>query len=264
MSIALFCNPSPGLTALLHTEQIALDGIEWTSFYSPLQIKRMSGAYAGLRFQFHASNLGRTLFSRLRLKRYQQSCPDSQWISIHFSPVPSWVVFPALKFGLRLPLPDPDRMEKQFTSKIKCLKKAIPLPVILENMPVDRVLNNLMESDPEIIRRVLNETGIGMLLDLAHARVAADFRQMPVKEYLLQLPLDKVRQIHLSGVRKIEGKLCDAHETLVEDDYRLLSWALTRTKPDMVTLEYFKEDKEALREMLTRLRQLLDDSGGNK
>ena len=264
MSIALFCNPSPGLAALHQTRQISLDGIECTSFNSPSQIERMHTEYAGLRFQFHASNLGRTLFSRLRLKRYQQACPDSQWISIHFSPVPSWVVFPALKFGWRLPLPAPDRMEKRFVRKITQLKTALPLPVILENIPVDRVLNNLMESDPEVIRRVLNETGIDMLLDLAHARVAADFRQVPVEEYLVQLPLDRVRQIHLSGVRVVDGKLQDAHETLVEEDYRLLSWALTRTKPDVVTLEYFKDDQESLRKMLILLRQLLDVSGGNE
>ena len=260
MSIALFCNPSPGLAALYQTSQISLDGIECTSFSSPSQIERMHSIYSGLRFQFHASNLGRTLFSRLSLKRYQQACPDSPWMSIHFSPIPSWVVFPALKFGWRLPLPAPERMEKRFVRKIKRLKAAIALPVILENMPVDRGLNNLMESDPKIIRRVLDETGIDMLLDLAHARVAADFRQITVEEYLLQLPLDRVRQIHLSGVRMVDGQLFDAHETLAEDDYRLLSWALQRTKPNMVTLEYFRDDQEALREMLTRLRQLLDDS----
>ena len=264
MSIALFCNPSPALAALYQTKQISLDGIECTPFCSPSQIERMHSTFPGLRFQFHASNLGRTPLSRLRLKRYQQVCPDSQWISIHFSPIPSWAVFPALKFGWRLPLPAPDRMEKQFTRKIKRMKTALPLPIILENMPVNRVLHNLMESDPEMISRVLNETGINMLLDLAHARVAADFRQITVEEYLCQLPLERVRQIHLSGVRVVEGKLCDAHETLVEDDYRLLSWALARTKPDMVTLEYFKGDKETLREMLMRLRQLLDVSGGSE
>jgi uncharacterized protein (UPF0276 family) len=62
----------------------------------------------------------------------------------------------------------------------------------------------------------------------------------------------------------VDGKLQDAHETLVEEDYRLLSWALTRTKPDVVTLEYFKANQEALREMLTRLRQVLDVSGGSE
>jgi uncharacterized protein (UPF0276 family) len=264
MSIALFCNPSPGLAALYQARQVSLDGIECTSFNAPSQIERMHADYTGLRFQFHASNLGRTLFSQFRLKRYQQVCPDSPWVSIHFSPVPSWAVFPALKFGLRLPLPASERMEKRFARKVVRLKTALSLPVILENMPVDRVLNTLMESAPGMIRDVLNEVDIDMLLDLAHARVAADFRQMPVEEYLLQLPLHRVRQIHLSGVRRVDGKLQDAHETLVEEDYRLLSWALTRTKPDVVTLEYFKADQEALREMLTRLRQVLDVSGGSE
>ncbi len=109
-----------------------------------------------------------------------------------------------------------------------------------------------------------SSTGIDMLLDLAHARAAAGFRQMPVKEYLRQLPLDRVRQIPLSGVRMVDGKVQDAHETHVEDDYRLLSGAITQTMPDGVTLEYFKDDKEALREMLIQRRQGLDDSGGSE
>lgn len=79
-------------------------------------------------------------------------------------------------------------------------------------------------------RSVLNETGAEMLLDLAHARVAAAFRQMPVTECLIRLPLEKVRQIHLSGVRVVAGELCDAHEILIEDDYHLLGWVLGRTR----------------------------------
>ena len=264
MSIALYCNPSSGLADLYRTRQVALDGIEYTPFYTPHQIEEMNAAYTGLIFQFHASNLGRTPFSQSRLAHYNRVCPGSQWVSIHLSLVPAWVVFPALKFGLRLPLPDPDRMEKHFIRRIKRLKETLTLPILLENMPVNTVLNNLVESEPDMIRRVLRETGVALLLDLAHARVAADFRNMPVEDYLTQLPLEKVRQVHLSGVRALEGKAYDAHETLVEDDYRLLSWALDRTQPAVVTLEYFKNDQEALREMLSRLNQLLDAFNGKE
>ena len=64
-------------------------------------------------------------------------------------------------------------------------------------------------------------------------------------EYLKQLPLHKVRQIHLSGPRPRSGYLYDAHEAMGEEDYALLEWALGQTDPEVVTLEYFRE-REAL------------------
>ncbi len=55
------------------------------------------------------------------------------------------------------------------------------------------------------------------------------------------------------------GVLRDAHEPFLrEADYEILEWVLKRTKPEIVTLEYFREDQAALKEMLIRLRQCLD------
>ena len=80
------------------------------------------------------------------------------------------------------------------------------------------------------------------LLDLAHARLAAAFRGQAVEEYVAALPLERVRQIHVSGIRRRNGRWYDAHESLQEEDYRLLEWALDRCDPAMVTLEYFRQD----------------------
>jgi len=60
-----------------------------------------------------------------------------------------------------------------------------------------------------------------------------------VVNYLEKLPLDCVRQIHISGPRLWNGVLWDAHETLQANDYDLLAWALARCDLEVVTLEYF-------------------------
>jgi uncharacterized protein (UPF0276 family) len=134
----------------------------------------------------------------------------------------------------------------------------VNLPLIIENMPATTLLNNRFELDPATIRRVLSTLDTGLLLDLAHARVAAEFQKMTVEDYLLELPLERVREIHISGVREVDGILRDAHETLQEADYELLAWVLERTKPEVVTLEYFREDQQALKEMLIRMREYLE------
>lgn len=260
MSISLYCNPSPGLASLWKSRSIPLNGVEFTPFHTPVRIARMQQDYPGLPFQFHASNLGRIPLSMSLLARYQQLCEDSRWVSAHLSPVPAWAVYPALRLGLKLPIPTEDRMVNRLIRQLNKLKSRLTLPLILENLPICPIFNSTIEAEPSVINRVLDETGTDLLLDLAHARVAASFMKLSVEDYLLQLPLERTRQIHISGVREKDSFLADAHETLMQEDYDLLSWALKKVQPEVVTLEYFRNDRDALCQMLFRLREVLDVS----
>jgi hypothetical protein len=263
MTIALYCNPSHDLISLYKNRQVPLDGIECTPFQSLRDIKAMRSVFIGLPFQFHASNVGRTPFSRARLDRFQAACPESRWVSIHLSPLSPLTVHAGLRWGIRLPQGSDKRLVARLLRQIDSLKSSLSLPLILENMPANKVLANLLESDPVMIGQVLDAASCDLLLDLAHARVAAAFREIPVEVYLARFPLEKVCQIHISGTRLREGSLQDAHETLSEEDYALLDWTLARTQPEILTLEYFRDDRDALRRMLVRLREGLDAPGGN-
>ena len=258
MPVKIFVNPSPALADLIFDREISIDGLEFTPFHSPRQISKMRRDYPGLPFQFHASNMFRTSWSEHRLHRYHSFCPESKWISLHLAVTPAWVVFPALKFGIKLPVPSPDKLANRLIDKIQRLKGRVKLPLILENMPAHVALDTQYETDPQVIRKVMMETDCQMLLDLAHARVAADFRAMTVWDYLDRLPLNRVKQIHVSGVRKKNNILFDTHESLQSFDYEILIWALTHTTPEVVTLEYFLDDKNALRNMLLRIHECVD------
>ena len=258
MTIKLFCDHSPGLVDLFRARQIPLDGIEFNPFNSPEQIEALRADYPGLPFQFHASNVGRAPFSLRKLDRYNQVCPESAWVSIHLSLVPSLTFFSAFRLGVKLPMAAPHQLERRFIRQVKRLVPRLSLPLILENMPATPLLNNGFESAPATIRRVVSILNTDLLLDLAHAQVAAAFQKLSIEAYLLGLPLERVREIHVSGVREVDGVLRDAHEPLREADYDLLAWVLRRTKPEMVTLEYFRDDQPVLKEMLIRLRQALD------
>lgn len=258
MSTKLFCDHSPGLVHLFGTQQVLLDGVEFNPFTSPVKIEALRADYPGLPFVFHASNVGRALFSLVKLERYNRACRESAWVSIHLSLIPSLVLFAAFRLGIKLPLAAPARLESRFIQQVRRLEGKVDLPLILENMPATALLNNSFESAPTAIRRIISALDTGMLLDLAHARVAAEFQGVPIEAYLLELPLERVREIHISGVREVGGILRDAHEPLQEADYEILEWVLRSTKPEIVTLEYFREDQAALKEMLIRLRQSLD------
>jgi uncharacterized protein (UPF0276 family) len=135
---------------------------------------------------------------------------------------------------------------------------------LVENMPRWTPHRPAYVVDPAFITAVIEETGCGLLLDLAHARVAARYQGDPVRDYLARLPLERTVEIHVSGPRPLsdggpasESTLYDAHEPLQEADYALLDWVLSRTQPQAVTLEY-SEDRAQLKTQLFRLRALLD------
>ena len=148
---------------------------------------------------------------------------------------------------------------------LRRLQVAATVPVLAENMPRWTRCRPAYVVDPAFISGVVQEAGCGLLLDLAHARVAARYQGEPVRDYLARLPLNRLVEIHVSGPRPLPaskgasgGRLFDAHEPVQEPDYALLAWVLERTRPRAVTLEYSK-DRAQLKAQLDRLRRLLDD-----
>ena len=151
-----------------------------------------------------------------------------------------------------------------FRSKLKC-------PLLLENMdymgtelkPGYGVFRTSVE--PALLWNLVEQEGVGVLLDLAHLRVTAYHLGLGVYAFARSLPLDKVREIHVSGPAYIDGLgLCDDHQELSEADYALLGWALPRTNAEIVTLEYpkvrtvkgsFDEQAAALERQLKRLEK---------
>jgi uncharacterized protein (UPF0276 family) len=255
--IKLSVNLSNALIDLVHAGEVQIDGVEAVIYLSPERIREARAALPGMAFNFHAGRVGLEVSNRADLPRYLALCPDSPFISVHLAPLPMWITGTAMRSQVYLPQPPSEMLVKHFIHKVKRLQAQVPLPVILENMAVLRPGKFRFESDPQVITRVLEETSCRMLLDLAHARIAAQERSMPVEDYLLALPLAKVAQVHVSGCRELDGVLYDAHQSLQEVDYALLEWVLPRVNPDWLTLEYFTEDREAVREQLNRLQSIV-------
>ena len=161
------------------------------------------------------------------------------------------------------------------------LAQSLPVPLLLENVPLFPNLAHMHICEPDFIAEVIEDTGCEILLDLAHARVSADVLGYDVHDYLLRLPLTRVVELHLSGPRPAretdarrralvrrnarsiahlihfgDHNLVDAHESLQEEDYALLEWVLACTQPRAISLEYFRRP-EPLHEQLVRLGEIL-------
>ena len=151
----------------------------------------------------------------------------------------------------------------RMSTYIQVFKKNISVPLLLENSPdtpQDRVLlDHYPYSEPEKISKLLIDNDVGLLLDLTHAKVTSEFRNWNIYDYLLGLPLNRVKEIHVNGSGYDEqGFPADPHKAMEPEDYDLLDWILGYTKPDIITLEYCGTRSETREIVIENLLYQLD------
>jgi len=249
-------NYSQALLNLMSAGAARVDAVEWVDKLPLSQIAESRAQFPQVAFHFHPGRFHHTHSWLAHLRAYLQACPQSPHVSVHLAPLPWLWTSAYMHRGRLLPGPLAGLSVRSFIRAVKWLQRNSEPPVILENMPALHPNRYLFESEPSVINKALEETGCKLLLDLAHARIAAQARRMSPEAYLSALPLEKSVQIHLAGVRAgRDGRLFDAHETLTDEDYRLLEWTLERVQPEWLTLEYFREDSLAVAQQLERVQE---------
>lgn len=158
--------------------------------------------------------------------------------------------------------------------------------VVAEN-PFPDPKSVTVNSNPEFVRSVIDTLDVGFLLDVSHARLSARKLGMGEEEYLMKLPLERTKEIHITGIKKLEGEWAQKllnnrpkefdvtqylgmeidHQALSEDDfcflervYRMIGNTVCR-EPWVASLEHggigsFWElslDEAVLAEQLPRL-----------
>lgn len=126
---------------------------------------------------------------------------------------------------------------------IKTFGKHMNVPIMIENMDHNPLYNRLCvlkeAVDPGFIREMCDKYELSFLLDTAHASVSAYHLNMDIHDYMAQLPLDRVKEVHFIGTQLTEDQgLKDTHSALEERDYALMDWLMARMKPEIITLEY--------------------------
>jgi uncharacterized protein len=99
--------------------------------------------------------------------------------------------------------------------------------------------------DPGLIRHVVNESGCGFLLDTAHAAATARFMGVDEREYIAQLPVDHLRELHVTGLtlNEADGTWVD-HFEMTNRDWELFDWSMECiqsgrwSEPWVVSFEY--------------------------
>ncbi len=247
---------SDPLFSLLSVRPALVDAVEIGPWFTLEQARDYRRRLPSLPFHFHAADLiepvGIIPSSVQHIGEYL-AATDSPWVSAHISVWQPGDVG-QMKRGGHVPLPDPETGARRLIGKARQLAGSIHVPLLLENVEPLPFDGYDYWARPEFIRRLLQEVDCGFLLDTGHARIAAETFGMDVKEYLRQLPLERVAQIHVSGPRRVDGRLLDHHAPLEQVDYELLGFLLAQVRPAVVTLEYI-QDADLLDQQLSRLRQ---------
>jgi hypothetical protein len=116
--------------------------------------------------------------------------------------------------------------------------------VALEHHPYTSSVPHMRPpTDARVFSQVIKDNGCMLLLDLAHARITADTLGIDVKNYIKALPLDRLVELHITGIKNYCGELTD-HFELADQDWAVFAWALDEIRagrwrtPEIVAFEY--------------------------
>lgn len=195
---------------------------------------------------------------------------DTRHVNLHLHPTLD--NFP----GIPLDTTDPAHVQEVTERLISDILQAVARfgaeRVIVENLiyrpPNGRILRPAVE--PDVINRVIAETGCGFLLDISHARISARSLGMDEQTYITLLPVDRLRELHVTGMSHINGEIHD-HLPMTNADWPMLDWALARiasgewAEPWVVSFEYggigpqfaWRSDASVIADQVPRLYNLV-------
>ena len=157
---------------------------------------------------------------------------------------------------------------------LKYLRKQFPgIPFIAENLPWHSSLPQLkLASDPELISQFILNNDIGLLLDLSHAQISASMMGVDFHDYVSRLPLYRLDELHITGIREYNGYMTD-HFELQKHDWPIAEWAANQIRsrawkePEIVAFEYggvgdvfcWRTEENVLLEQVPRLYKLFGE-----
>ena len=148
-------------------------------------------------------------------------------------------------------------------SAIRALKAAVPVPLAVENGV--NYLRPLLDElpDGEFVARVAEEGDCGVLLDLHNAFTNARNGRQPLDEFVAQLPLERVWELHLAGGMWQDGYWLDAHSGAMPDELFALAERIVPVLPNLsaIVFEIYPSfvpfvGLERIRDEMHRLRSL--------
>ncbi len=169
---------------------------------------------------------------------------------------------------------DVARLTETFIQDITMLTARFgPSRVIVENVVYRGAEGKVLYPciDPAVLSQVVAETKCGFLLDTAHARLTCLALGRSVKEYIEELPMTQLKELHVTGAQS-DGQRVRDSMPMGTDDWDLVEWVLQQVregrfaKPWALAFEYggvgpgfeWRSEAAVIAEQLPRLRTLIN------
>jgi uncharacterized protein (UPF0276 family) len=122
---------------------------------------------------------------------------------------------------------------------LAALRSHFATPIILENSPQYFFIPGSTMNMSSFISAVVRHSDVDLLLDLSHFMITSRNMEGEAFREIEELPLERVVEIHLSGMSLQEGIVWDDHAVPAPPEmFTLLQQVMRRAKPRAVTLEY--------------------------
>jgi uncharacterized protein (UPF0276 family) len=149
------------------------------------------------------------------------------WISDHLC----WTGVGGLNTHDLLPVPLTEESLKHVCRRVRQVQDFIERPFVFENPSTYLTFKQSTVAEWDFLRRMTEETGCLLLLDVNNVYVSAFNNDFDPADYVRRIPHERVVQMHLAGHQHCGDYIVDTHDRRVADDvWRLftLAWRLTR------------------------------------
>ena len=128
---------------------------------------------------------------------------------------------------------------ERVADNLAILRSRFTVPLLVENSPQYFDVPGSTMPMVDFIGAVLSRCDVGLLLDLTHFLITTLNTGVDASREISRLPLERVVEIHISGLNVQSGVAWDDHATPApEPVFGLLERVLERARPKAVTLEY--------------------------
>lgn len=132
-----------------------------------------------------------------------------------------------------LPVPRTAETLARLAANISRTQDVLKRRIALENPSHYLHMEQHSWSEPEFLQELVRRTGCGLLVDVNNVHVSACNLGMDARQYLDQLPVDDILEIHLAGHSadaSLPGLLVDSHDApIAEPVWALYQHLLART-----------------------------------
>lgn len=131
-----------------------------------------------------------------------------------------------------------EKVTENIIRNARRLKEWLDMPLLLENFNYHPTNAYEYICEPTSFSSLIQAIDCDVLLDLSHAQISAyNMGWGDPRSYLKALPLNRVREIHISHPEVRNGQMLDMHLPIQPLDIELLGWILAHTPAEVVSLE---------------------------